>query len=59
MQILRCCNCGKIFDEPLEMQEHSDFWGAGGWTNYYVSPCCKEVFDVFDDEESEELEDAV
>lgn len=55
--LYRCCECGKIFDEPLKQYEHTEFWGVPEWSGYYVSPCCKESFDEYD--ESEELEDAV
>ena len=56
----KCCVCGKIFDEPIEQFEYSEYWGAGGWTGYWVSPCCKEPFDELpDDDDEEECEDAV
>lgn len=57
MIVYRCCSCGKVFDEPMKQYERSEFWGAPGWTGYYVSPCCKEAFDEIDDDEV--LEDAV
>ena len=51
----RCCNCGRIFDEPVEQYEESEFWGIPKKTSYYVSPCCNEGFDEYDDEEEGEL----
>lgn len=53
--IYRCCDCGRIFDEPIKQSFYSEYWGVGDYTDYYVSPCCKEAFDELDEEESEDI----
>lgn len=55
--MLRCCECGRLFDEPIKEEEYSEYWGAPGWTGYYVSPCCREAFEEY--EEDEENDDNV
>lgn len=47
----RCDGCGKLFHEPKEFYEYSEFWGAGGYTGYWGSPCCNETFDEIDDDD--------
>jgi len=52
----KCWLCGKVYDrdELKEVKEYTKFWGVPAWTSYFVSPCCKEEVESFDDEESEE-----
>lgn len=59
----KCCDCGRIFNEPVEQREYSEYWGIGKTTGYYVSPCCKTAFDEiakgYDEDDEEEDEYAV
>jgi len=43
----KCSECGRIFDEPREESEYSEFWGVGGYTKKAVSPCCGEAYDDY------------
>lgn len=55
----RCCECGHLFDEPVEFADREEYWGAPCYNKYYLSPCCHEDFDEVtdDDEEYEESEE--
>lgn len=41
-RIFRCCNCGKFFDWPREVQEsRGEYWGVPCYETIYLSPCCE------------------
>ena len=50
--MFRCCNCGKLFHEPLVVDEdRGEFWGAPCTERMYYSPCCTDDFEEVDDDE--------
>lgn len=57
----KCCDCGRIFDEPKEYDERiGEFWGAPVYERFACCPYCDGDFDDYEryDEEDEEYEDA-
>ena len=41
MDRFRCCDCGRTFDEPKEVQEsRGEFWGSPCWETMYYCPYC-------------------
>ena len=57
MYRFRCCNCGKLFNHPKEVEEsRGEFWGVPCFEKMYYSPCCDDDFEDAE-EQTEYFED--
>ena len=45
----RCCECGKIFEEPKSVEEYrGEFWGTPAYERMDYSPCCEADFEEYE-----------
>ncbi len=58
-RMFRCCNCGKLFDWPREVQEsRGEYWGVPCYETNYLSPCCgTEEFEEIEEGQEDGRED--
>lgn len=48
-QMYKCCECGKLFEEPDTIQEYrGEFWGTPAYEPVDVSPCCEADFEEYE-----------
>lgn len=57
-RMFRCCNCGKLFDWPVEEREsRGEYWGVPCFETVYYSPCCMDDFEEVEEGQDDGEED--
>ena len=55
--MLRCCKCGRMFDEcdvNITDEYRGEYWGFPAYETIYSSPCCRSDFEDVEDPENDE-----
>ena len=53
MNLCKCCNCGKLYDESdliAVEEDRGEFWGSPCTETMYYSPCCRDYVEEYREE---------